>query len=58
MSKSEDVKDQLVLTGNNVEDVSHCCSNINMITKVKRKDIRKFLDGIYIEERGNVVKEE
>jgi len=57
VSKSE-TKDQLILSGNDIENVSHCCSNINMITKVKRKDIRKFLDGIYIEAKGTIVKEE
>jgi len=53
--KAEEVKDQIVLEGNNIEEVSGICSDINMISKVKRKDIRKFLDGIYIEERGNIV---
>lgn len=58
IAKAEDVKDQLIISGNDIEKVSGVCSDINMITKVKRKDIRKFLDGIYIEERGNIVPDE
>eukprot|EP00941_MAST-03F_sp_MAST-3F-sp1_P003775 g3775.t1 len=58
IAKADDVKDQLVISGIDIEAVSHVCSDINMITKVKRKDIRKFLDGIYIEVRGNIEKEE
>ena len=31
---------------------------IQQSTSVKRKDIRKFLDGIYVSEKGNVVEAE
>lgn len=32
-------------------------ANIQQSVLVKNKDIRKFLDGIYVSERGNVVKD-
>merc|ERR1712072_949606 len=54
--RSEDVKDEIVLSGNDIEKVSQSAANINLITLVKNKDIRKFLDGVYVSEKGNVVK--
>lgn len=50
-------KDELVVTGNSVEDVSQCCADVQQICRVRNKDIRKFLDGIYVSERGHVVEE-
>jgi len=50
-------KDELILSGNDVEKVSQSAANIQQSTAVKNKDIRKFLDGIYVSERGNVAKE-
>ncbi|CAG8434256.1 1765_t:CDS:2 [Ambispora gerdemannii] len=38
-------KDELILTGNDLENVS-------------QSDIRKFLDGIYVSERGTFIKDE
>jgi len=42
------VKDELVLIGNDVELVSQSAASIHQSTKVPEKDIRKFLDGIYV----------
>lgn len=50
-------KDELVVSGNSVEDVSQCCADVQQICRVRNKDIRKFLDGIYVSERGHVVEE-
>jgi len=52
VKRSTDVKDEIVLTGNDVEKVSLSAALINQACHVKHKDIRKFLDGIYISERG------
>lgn len=50
-------KDELVLQGNNIEKVSLSAARIQQSTTVKKKDIRKFLDGVYVSETGNVVKD-
>ncbi|KAL7922723.1 60S ribosomal protein L9 [Trichoderma austrokoningii] len=55
ISKSQ--KDELVLTGNSLENVSQSAADIQQICRVRNKDIRKFLDGLYVSEKGNVVEE-
>jgi len=55
VSRSKDVKDEIVLQGNDIQHVSRTCALIQQICAVKRKDIRKFLDGIYVSEKGNVI---
>ncbi|KAI4952154.1 60S ribosomal protein L9B [Alternaria rosae] len=54
---SKNQKDQLELSGNSLEDVSQCAADIQQICKVRNKDIRKFLDGLYVSERGNIVED-
>ncbi|EMD95839.1 hypothetical protein COCC4DRAFT_183702 [Bipolaris maydis ATCC 48331] len=54
---SKNVKDQLELSGNSLEDVSQGAADIQQICKVRNKDIRKFLDGLYVSERGNIVED-
>ncbi|XP_071725239.1 large ribosomal subunit protein uL6 [Rutidosis leptorrhynchoides] len=56
--RSEKVKDELVLDGNDIELVSRSCALINQKCHVKNKDIRKFLDGIYVSEKGTIEQEE
>ncbi|KAG7980513.1 hypothetical protein I3843_05G186200 [Carya illinoinensis] len=56
--RSEKVKDELVLDGNDIELVSRSCALINQKCHVKNKDIRKFLDGIYVSEKGTIFEEE
>ena len=46
--ESEDI----VVQGLNLEDVSQTAANIEQATKVKNKDPRVFLDGIYVYERN------
>jgi len=46
------VKDEdVIVQGINIDDVSQTAANIQNATKIKRKDPRKFLDGIYVYER-------
>ena len=51
---SKGVKDQIELSGNSVENVSQSAADIQQACRVKNKDIRKFLDGLYVSERGNI----
>ncbi len=43
--------DDVIVQGINLEDVSQTAANIQKATKVKKKDPRVFLDGIYVYER-------
>ncbi|XP_071720056.1 large ribosomal subunit protein uL6-like [Rutidosis leptorrhynchoides] len=52
--RSEKVKDELVLDGNDIELVSRSCALINQKCHVKNKDIRKFLDGIYVSDKAKI----
>ena len=58
MLKSTDVKDEIQISGTDLNAVSLTCSDISSVTKVRKKDIRKFLDGIYVSEKGFIVEEE
>lgn len=53
--RTPDVKDQIEISGNDVTKVSLSCAQIRQATAVRNKDIRKFLDGIYVSEKGNIV---
>jgi large subunit ribosomal protein L9e len=52
IGRDESVKDCLVLEGNDIDNVSKSAALIHMSCLVKRKDIRKFLDGFYVSEKG------
>jgi len=56
IARNEKVKDEIVLTGNDIGLVSQSAANVQQSTSVKNKDIRKFLDGIYVSEK-NVLEE-
>ncbi|NIU39655.1 50S ribosomal protein L6, partial [Candidatus Bathyarchaeota archaeon] len=51
--KGEDV----IVQGINIEDVSQTAANIQNATKIKKKDPRVFLDGIYVYERHEGMEE-
>lgn len=52
ITRTDKVKDEVVLVGNDIDNVSQSAANIQQSCLVKRKDIRKFLDGIYVSEKG------
>lgn len=55
--RSADVKDQIELSGNDIANVSLTCAQIQQSTNVRKKDLRKFLDGIYVSEKGAIPEE-
>ena len=50
--RSPDIKDQIEISGIDISKVSLTCAKIQQATRVRNKDIRKFLDGIYVSEKG------
>lgn len=53
-----DQKDEIVIRGIDLQNVSQSAATIQNMTKIKDKDIRKFLDGIYVSERATIEKVE
>lgn len=44
--------DDIVVKGVNIEEVSQAAANIEQGTRIRKKDPRIFLDGIYVYEKG------
>ncbi len=44
--------EDVIIQGTNLEEVSQTAANIEQATRVRRKDPRVFLDGIYVYERN------
>lgn len=40
--------DDIIVTGNDIESVAQTAANIQESTRIRNKDLRKFLDGIYV----------
>ncbi|QSL66297.1 hypothetical protein MERGE_000675 [Pneumocystis wakefieldiae] len=47
-------KDEIILEGISLENVSQSAASIQQICNVRNKDIRKFLDGIYVSARETI----
>jgi len=43
--------DDIIIKGVSLEDVGQTAANLEQITKIKRKDQRIFLDGVYVYEK-------
>jgi len=52
--KSEAVKDEILIEGIDIDDVSRSAALIHQSCLVRNKDIRKFLDGIYCSASGPI----
>ena len=57
ITKKEDVKDDIQVFRNDLNNVSLTCALIHQSVKVRNKDIRGFLDGIYVSEKRLAIKE-
>ena len=56
VKKSENVKDEITISGSSLELVSMSAANVHASCLIKNKDIRKFLDGLYVSEKGQTGK--
>ena len=56
--RSASVKDQIELSGNDIAAVSLTAARIQQATNIRHKDLRKFLDGIYVSEKGAMAEED
>jgi len=50
-------KDELIVDGNDIQLVSQAAARLQQSTSVKNKDIRKFLDGIYVSEKVTIAED-
>ena len=44
--------DDVIVQGVNIEEVAQTAANIQQATHIRKKDLRKFLDGIYVYSKG------
>ncbi|SBT41496.1 60S ribosomal protein L6, putative [Plasmodium ovale wallikeri] len=58
IEKSPSVKDEIYVSGADIENVSLTAALIHQSVLCRNKDIRKFLDGIYVSEVTTVEKDE
>lgn len=49
--KTADVKDSIEISGIDIKKVSLSCALISQSCNVRKKDLRKFLDGIYVSKK-------
>ena len=52
VTRTDKVKDEIVLEGNSLEKVAASAALVHESCLIRHKDIRKFLDGLYVSERG------
>jgi large subunit ribosomal protein L9e len=57
ISNSPKQKDEFWFEGNDVENVSRSCALVHQKAFVRNKDIRKFLDGVYVSAKTEIYKD-
>merc|ERR1712026_49558 len=57
VSASPKQKDEFWFEGNDIENVSRSCALVHHKAFVRNKDIRKFLDGVYVSQKTEIVKD-
>ena len=50
ITRKEEEKNNLTLQGIDLEKISQCCARIQQSTVIQDKDLRSFLDGIYVQD--------
>lgn len=53
--RTKEVKDQLEISGIDIAKVSLAAAQVQQMTNIRNKDLRKFLDGIYVTDKVNIV---
>ena len=56
LSKAQ--QNEIIFQGNDLAGLSQACSRVTQVCKIGDKDERKFLDGIFVSEKTNVVVDE
>uniref|UniRef100_A0A0A9XET4 Large ribosomal subunit protein uL6 n=1 Tax=Lygus hesperus TaxID=30085 RepID=A0A0A9XET4_LYGHE len=54
---NKDEKDDILISGNDIDAVSQTAADLNTCAVIRNKDLRRFLDGIFVSSRGHVVEE-
>lgn len=52
VKQSVELKDEIIFEGIDVQNLSLTCAQISQVCKIGDKDDRKFLDGIYVSDKG------
>merc|ERR1712166_1578150 len=55
---SKATQNELIFQGNDLAAMSQACAKVSQVCQIGRKDERKFLDGIFVSEKTNVIVEE
>eukprot|EP00444_Apocalathium_aciculiferum_P010477 CAMPEP_0183389386 /NCGR_PEP_ID=MMETSP0370-20130417/4897_1 /TAXON_ID=268820 /ORGANISM="Peridinium aciculiferum, Strain PAER-2" /LENGTH=156 /DNA_ID=CAMNT_0025568631 /DNA_START=15 /DNA_END=483 /DNA_ORIENTATION=- len=58
VEKSTGTKDEIIITGTDIDCTSRSAALIRQSCLVKDKDIRKFLDGVYVSSHGTLEDED